>query len=349
MALQIRRGTNAERQLIIPLQGELIFTTDTKKLFIGDGISFGGVVVDTTSEINGSTTLNGLTDVNIATPTIGQTLTYDGTSWVNGSTTITMSDDLTPSLGGNLNTNGFDIISAENTNLTIRAGLNGNVKILGDVLVEAIIKETGPLVVGSRTNEPVIIGSPSRGIDGNLLVVRETFSPAFGEGFTFAQHHNVDGAVDFSLYRSRGTAAAPLACLNGDRIADIAFVGYTGTVTALGAAISAIVDGEPTSTHVPMKLRFGTSNGIVASPKAELTSGGVWQVNSITGLTSTLTLTAGVNISSFLQLPVYVNDTVRNSALTTPTAGMVIFMQTGTSPAATNQIQFYNGTGWVTL
>ena len=42
MALQIRRGTDAERQLIIPLQGELIFTTDTKKLYVGDGATVGG-------------------------------------------------------------------------------------------------------------------------------------------------------------------------------------------------------------------------------------------------------------------------------------------------------------------
>lgn len=52
MALQIRRGTNAERLTITPLQGELIFTTDTKKVFIGDGTTLGGVSIstDTNSE-----------------------------------------------------------------------------------------------------------------------------------------------------------------------------------------------------------------------------------------------------------------------------------------------------------
>jgi hypothetical protein len=45
MALQIRRGTNAERLTITPLQGELIYTTDTKGLFIGDGTTAGGVQV----------------------------------------------------------------------------------------------------------------------------------------------------------------------------------------------------------------------------------------------------------------------------------------------------------------
>ena len=45
MALQIRRGTDAQRQGITPLAGELIFTTDTKKLFVGDGSTVGGVQV----------------------------------------------------------------------------------------------------------------------------------------------------------------------------------------------------------------------------------------------------------------------------------------------------------------
>lgn len=47
MALQIRRGTNAERLTITPLQGELIYTTDTKTVYIGDGITLGGIPVTT--------------------------------------------------------------------------------------------------------------------------------------------------------------------------------------------------------------------------------------------------------------------------------------------------------------
>ena len=37
MALRLRRGTNAERLAITPAEGELIYTTDTKKIFTGDG------------------------------------------------------------------------------------------------------------------------------------------------------------------------------------------------------------------------------------------------------------------------------------------------------------------------
>ena len=45
MALKFRRGTNAGRAAITPAEGEPIYTTDTKQLFIGDGTTAGGVAV----------------------------------------------------------------------------------------------------------------------------------------------------------------------------------------------------------------------------------------------------------------------------------------------------------------
>jgi hypothetical protein len=45
MAFQLRRGTNAQRSTITPLQGELLYTTDTKNLYVGDGTTAGGVIV----------------------------------------------------------------------------------------------------------------------------------------------------------------------------------------------------------------------------------------------------------------------------------------------------------------
>lgn len=45
MPLRLRRGTNADRTTITPVQGEPIYTTDTKQLYIGDGTTAGGVQV----------------------------------------------------------------------------------------------------------------------------------------------------------------------------------------------------------------------------------------------------------------------------------------------------------------
>jgi hypothetical protein len=45
MSLQIRRGTEAQRSSITPLTAELIYTTDTKLVYVGDGITAGGTLV----------------------------------------------------------------------------------------------------------------------------------------------------------------------------------------------------------------------------------------------------------------------------------------------------------------
>jgi hypothetical protein len=45
MPLKLRRGLNADRTSITPVEGEPIYTTDTKKLYIGDGTTAGGTEV----------------------------------------------------------------------------------------------------------------------------------------------------------------------------------------------------------------------------------------------------------------------------------------------------------------
>jgi len=41
--IQIRRGVEAQRALITPDAGELLFTTDEHELFVGDGTTAGGL------------------------------------------------------------------------------------------------------------------------------------------------------------------------------------------------------------------------------------------------------------------------------------------------------------------
>lgn len=43
--IQVRRGTNAEREQYVYNAGEIIYTTDSKRLYVGDGSTYGGVVV----------------------------------------------------------------------------------------------------------------------------------------------------------------------------------------------------------------------------------------------------------------------------------------------------------------
>lgn len=78
MPFQIRRGTEAERVSITPAVAEPIFTTDTKRLYVGDGSTPGGIRVS--GDIPDS--INDLSDVNIPlSPSTGDVLTWTGTSF----------------------------------------------------------------------------------------------------------------------------------------------------------------------------------------------------------------------------------------------------------------------------
>jgi hypothetical protein len=77
-------------------------------------------------------------------------------------------------------------------------------------------------------------------------------------------------------------------------------------------------------------------------------TGSVFSDNStriVDGESGAVTATS-VSVNDFLQLPVMADDTARLAAIPTPTSGMVIFMQGGLSPAATNQPQYFDGSNW---
>lgn len=48
MSLRIKRGTDAERAAYTPEIGELLYITDTDKLWVGDGVTVGGLPIGAT-------------------------------------------------------------------------------------------------------------------------------------------------------------------------------------------------------------------------------------------------------------------------------------------------------------
>jgi hypothetical protein len=78
MAIKIRRGTDTDRIAVIFEEGEVIYTTDTKSFFIGDGVTAGG------NQIGGTTAASLLkTTVHNAT---GATLTKGQVVYLSGNT-----------------------------------------------------------------------------------------------------------------------------------------------------------------------------------------------------------------------------------------------------------------------
>lgn len=129
MALRLRRGTNAERVLITPADGELIYTIDTKNYISAMGTQAGGNPVDTAGEFLGSNldlnnyNINGVGNINT-----------DGNITVTGS--ITADGNLT--LGGNL---------------TIGDATSDTVNILAKVESHVIPDVDGARNIGSSSNK----------------------------------------------------------------------------------------------------------------------------------------------------------------------------------------------------
>lgn len=107
MALKLRRGSSTTRTSFTPAEGELIYTTDTKKLYVGDGTTPGGTLV--TGSGGGGAEINGITD-NTTEGTVVMTL---------GDALITL--DTAVELGGDLDITNYQING------------DGDITITGDI------------------------------------------------------------------------------------------------------------------------------------------------------------------------------------------------------------------------
>lgn len=128
MALQIRRGTDAERQSVTPKEGELIYTTDTNRLWVGGKIS------------------------------PSQSLTPGGIL-VSGS----LVNDTNPTLAADMDLNGNNITGTGNISINGNITATGNIN-LGDGVEDNVVvggQITGDLIPG--TKNIFDLGAPASG------------------------------------------------------------------------------------------------------------------------------------------------------------------------------------------
>jgi len=126
MALQIRRGTTAERLAITFLPGEIIFDATLNQVFVGNGTTPGGIPVTAYTDENavdaiGAALVAGNSTNSNVTFTYGTT--QDGANRINASVVLdggllNVVEDTTPQLGGDLDLNTNDITGTGDINIT---------------------------------------------------------------------------------------------------------------------------------------------------------------------------------------------------------------------------------------
>jgi len=401
MALRLRRGTDAERLQITPAQGELIYTTDTKVLYVGDGSTVGGTLV-TGGAGSGSATLDGLIDTDLTNAENGDALVFNsGTNRWEAAEIPGLSDFGLDDLEdvfidiNTRNTGDFLVLdSAGNfTNQPLRETFaedaNWRINIIGDdstilvntdnntlsgTLVGDVLGDVDGDVTGNLTGD--VTGNLNGDVFGNVFgnVIGDLQGDLSGSVFSEDSSLIVDGTTNTITADSVNTNLlnssinTPIVLQNVDRtpvrisaITDgnpggfpyTEYLSIKGTfLTPESVAPGDIVGGWKISGY-DAAAGIGKSTTILA---ARLMADAVITDTSPNSLTSMLVSGGGTNTSSFdfygsgqfkspgaITPGVYADAAARDAAITTPTAGMMVFV---TDIA---KFQGYDGSAWVNL
>ena len=371
MALRLRRGTDAERLLITPVEGELIYTTDTKLLYAGDGSTAGGNVV--TGAGVGSTTLDALTDTDLTGASDNDVLTYNsGTSkWesvaVPGVGILSLhdlSDVFMPSAPSSNDILRFDGVhfTAHPISRIFDEQQNYKINIVGD---------DSTIIINTDTNNVTgnFFGDLTGNVTGNITATGTFDGDMTGSLFADDSTLVVDGingAIHSSVFTPNGSSIeietpnaaatsveARIISQDNDSIltltrksaSDLSASSATlGTISfgvedSNGAKSGAIILGNRNSLYL-MADSAGTFSD--AALAVTLTDGKL-AVGSFGPATEKLDVVGNIKASGSIQPGVYADNTARDAAITSPVAGMIVFNTTGT------KFQGYTGSAWADL
>lgn len=400
MSLRIRRGLNSQRTSVVLDTGEIAWATDTKKLYVGDGSTSGGVNI-----------LAGSVGTGLEWDNSTQTIRYTGAL---GSALSNIVEDLSPELGGDLNLNNKTINGTGTINFTggitastlnLATGLSANLPLntrnitgTGNINITGTITSSGTVTAGNISttgtltantglganlslNSYTIGGTGTINISGNVTatqfvgnfntiagasIINGTTRAATLSRITLDTNGSItspailinSAAVSFvtntfsgsspyinfyvassasaqtgsiGLIRSRGTTTSPSAVLNGDEIGSIVASAFSGTEFTLSTDVVSVVDGAVSAGVVPSRMDFKVTN----------TLGTIATAMSVKA--------TRVEFAVPPTLPVIANDAERSTLISAPVKGMLILMTAGTTPAATNKVQVYDGNDWVNL
>jgi len=363
MALRLRRGTESERQnLVTPLsEGELIYVTDTGKLFIGNGTATGGVEVIGSGGGGGATTLDALTDTELTGFTDGDVLTYIAASnkWepipVPGASAIGINDltdvDITPSALDMLIYDGYNFVTVP-VQTIFQEQQNWRVNIVGDdstILVDTDTNSFRGTLFG--TVEGDIKGSIF-GDDSTLLVdavsnkisANSVLSSIVDTGLIYGSPpEREDGLRIFipngsslNVVSHNGAPEEPTATSPGDFISSISLLGTTDTSTSkvAGAIISQWDATADLNTDYPRGNIFFA----------------VGQNSNDPNLVAELDYTGNFTSKS-ISPGTYADAAARDAAIASPVAGMMVFLTDGDGAGNPKFQGNTDGTitGWVNL
>lgn len=365
MALRLRRGTDAERlQLdgvngLLPAEGELLYTTDTKRLYVGDGATAGGIAVDTGLTTLNASSIDDLLDVDtsqpINTPNNGDILTWDSATTVWSPSPLNIPSDVN------------ELTDVDN--LLVGGGGGGGV-VEGSYYRIGIVADDSTIIVNTATQDinairvnadevnvtGTITGDVTGDLTGNTLGIHTGYQIGDMTGSVFADDSTllVDGVNRIVTADVVGDVTADLVTSN-DITLDKAGI-PTLTLTNNQPSVN-LYDGD---THGVLVFKTIDTNGTrtsgtfgVADTGFVFTAGdgagGLPVANKLAitqdgkfGL-GTTTPSATLDVQGAIMPGVYADAAARDAAIPTPVAGMMVYV------TDVNKHQGYNGTTWTDM
>lgn len=211
MALQLRRGTNAERLAITPALGEVIYVTDydsegVAPLFVGDGVTVGGSPV-------GASSLNFTSIEGNVTPDQDSTrdLGTNAERWANVyADDITVTNRVTGVVRGDIERNDGQVVFDAATG-SITANITGSVtgSVVGHVVGSVFGDDSTQLVDGANSNltninQLTFNGGPDSGLREVFSISNDSISNE-----TRILHPVDDEFARLTFVRSKATGSIP--------------------------------------------------------------------------------------------------------------------------------------------
>jgi len=258
MALKIRQGLEADRAGFVPESGELIYTTDDKLVYIGDGTTAGGNIISGTTYSISSETVSGGANLRLT----GSDASTDNVSFVgSGSVTVSRTDSNTITISGSGGGGGSGTVNSGIAGSLAFYTSNGTTvddtgpgifydtnaaKLSVSYLGAEDIEANSPLfrMINKHASNLITFGgiSPdSTEHSGRLRILdKGPFDPANPVIASFDSVHNNANVNALTFFRARGTLASAtgINSSGGDGIGAILFVAQTnsaGDVAQVGS------------------------------------------------------------------------------------------------------------------
>lgn len=354
--LRIKRGTKTALQDspgYTPLEGELVYTTDTKEVFVGDGATTGGTPVSVSTQ-----NLEDLGNVQALAAQNDQILVYNGSNWA---ATDNPAIDVRGNIYGDDSTLLVDAINGKIVGPIETTSISCSGSILGSLIGDTTGSHTGNVVgdttgthygatIGYHTGDVMgsivsddstpLIDSVAGLVTGNVNTSRVDVGNE-GLYITGQGGQQTSGRLEFVYDDTPADSSTILGTYIVKDQEQQKFVIQTrGSNTYIShedAGLKGLTMYSDYAVFGGMKLRINTANSLFTEPTADFqVDGDIASTGDVEG--KTITMTGGAD--SFIQFGSL--TTAERDALTAAN-GMVIYNST------LDKFQGYENGAWVNL